>query len=110
MIDFNFNNKYDTTDATIEIIIMLLGAFVLGFLFSFFLKKVSKPENDDIDKNIKNEVKLLKQALENCKNEKAEIKKNITIEYSDIIDDYKSKLNQAREDLENCLANKSSKD
>ncbi|NUM32147.1 MAG: hypothetical protein HUU47_07460 [Bacteroidetes bacterium] len=108
MIDINFNNKYDIWDASFEIILMLAGAFIIGFLFSYFFykKRITKSEINKIETD---ELKLLKKALENCINEKAEIKKTITIEYSEIIEDYKQKLLNAREDLEKCLADKASK-
>ena len=107
MIDINLNNKYDVFDATSEIITMLVIAFVLGYLFSYFLIKSKKEKNPEA---LNNETKVLKKALENCMNEKAEIKKAVTLEYTEIIDEYKLKLHQSREDLENCLADKSDKD
>lgn len=103
MIDINFNNKYDSLDAGFEILIMLAVAFSLGYLLAYFINKNKKSEEVP---NEKTELKLVKFALENCTNEKAEIKKNITIEYSAIIDEYKTKLKQTREDLERCLSQK----
>lgn len=106
MTDINFNNKYDIADASFEIILMLAGAFIIGFFVSFFIYKNRKtitPESNNDEKNV------LKKALENCMNDKAEIKKNITLEYSEIVEDYKLKLQTAREDLEKCLADKASK-
>ena len=103
MIDINFNNKYDPVDAGFEILIMLVVAFSLGYLLAHIINKNKKAEEIP---NEKTELKLIKFALENCINEKSEIKKNIKIEYSAIIDEYKTKLNQAREDLERCLSQK----
>ncbi len=34
----DITTRYDLTDATLEIIIMLLGAFILGYLLRYFLK------------------------------------------------------------------------
>lgn len=34
----DITTRYDLTDATLEIVIMLLGAFILGYLLRYFLK------------------------------------------------------------------------
>lgn len=40
----DITTRYDLSDATIEIVIMLLGAFILGYLLRYFLKGSSSDQ------------------------------------------------------------------
>jgi predicted flap endonuclease-1-like 5' DNA nuclease len=76
---FSTADSYGKGDAMLEIILMLLVAFILGYLFRYFLSKNGEVQQSDYDevshKNSllsnqldvqKNEVKRLKAELEKC--------------------------------------------
>ena len=109
MFNQKINSTYDLKDATIEIVIILLVSFLLGYLFRYFFTKKSvviEPTDEAVGLRI--QLGKMQMDLNNALREKADIKKSITIEYSYQIDELKAKLTNARADLEQCLAAKAS--
>lgn len=101
------NTTYDLKDATLEIIIMLLVSFILGYLFRYLLSKKpgTKDESDEVI-NLSSKLEKMQKDLEIANFEKADLKKTLTLEFSTQIDELKAKLSSNRADLEQCLASK----
>ena len=109
MFNQDIRTTYDLKDATLEIIIMLLVAFLLGYLLHYFLSK--KPESEIIeptDNSVDIMLKLGKTQAElnTAIREKADIKKALSIEHNQKIEELRLKLANARADLDQCLASK----
>jgi predicted flap endonuclease-1-like 5' DNA nuclease len=107
MFQHNLTSSYTLTDATIEIVVMLLVAFVLGYLLHYFsAKETSSTTYSEESLELLEQIKIIKMELKKCLEEKSAIKKSLTIEHGTQIDELKEKLSSTRADLENCLASK----
>ena len=107
MFQQDVNTTYDLKDATYEIVIMLLVAFILGYLLRWVMsKKSTVMVHTDESSGLLVQLGKTQTELENCIQEKASLKKSLTVEFSGQIEELKSKLTTTRNDLEDCLAHK----
>ena len=107
MFQQDVNTTYDLKDATYEIVIMLLVAFILGYLLRWVMsKKSTVMVHTDEAAGLLVQLGKTQTELENCIQERATLKKSLTIEFSGQIEELKTKLTTTRNDLEDCLANK----
>jgi len=101
--------RYDNTDATLEIIIMLLIAFVLGYLFRYFMNKRTGSQdeiNNEETNDLQTQLTLAKNELAGSRVEHERLRKELIFEFHDEIDALKVRLEAARSDLENSLSQK----
>jgi len=71
---FSTAESYGRTDATLEIILMLLGAFILGYLFRYFLEKTKSREDWQARyESLKHEHELLEQRFGIIQNENRQL-------------------------------------
>lgn len=71
---FSTAESYGRADATLEIIIMLLGAFILGYLFRYFLEKTKSQEDwQGRYVSLKHEYELLEQRFGTIQNENRQL-------------------------------------
>ncbi|MFM9945108.1 MAG: hypothetical protein ACKVQB_07710 [Bacteroidia bacterium] len=107
MFKQDVTTTYNLTDATYEIVIMLLVAFILGYFLRYFsAKKSTITVHTDEAAGLLLQLGKTQTELEKSIQEKAELKKNLTLEYANQIEELKLKLNTSRVDLEQCLASK----
>ncbi len=105
MFDLTITNPY-SLNASFEIIIMLLVAFILGYLFNSFSKpKMNNPNVDDTT-SLESQIKVLNKRLHEVTEEKSALKKSLIVDYSTKIDKLKVRLSNTRVDLEKCLSSK----
>ena len=106
MFYLTITKPYNLSDASIEILIMLLVAFILGYLLCYFILPTKKENNLDEAKSFEHQIKVLNERLNAANGDKVALKKSITIEYGTKLDKLKTKLDHARADLEKCLSSK----
>lgn len=107
MFKQDVTTTYNLEDATYEIAIMLIVAFLLGYLLRYFMiKKPTVTVATDEAAGLLTQLGKTQTELEKTIKEKAEIKKTVTLEFSTQIEELKAKLSTARNDLEQCLASK----
>lgn len=62
MFNNDLTRTYSNQDATLEILLMLFGAFVLGFIFSWLLNKSFKKQDNNLPSSDSKQVKTLPES------------------------------------------------
>jgi len=117
MFQKDVTERYDLTDATLEIVIMLLVAFILGYLLRYFIdqrfRKAYMKKADDIKMGLEADLNKSRKELSDCIADNEKQRKELVFLHTGEINALKVKLETAQSelqgiktDLENCMAAK----